>query len=106
MAGMMAEDNLVGGGSAADPVGLGLAAPAAAPVTAAPSAPATVLVEEKITVNMTREGAIESSEVKGTITYTANTDAGTMPNIAVNKSVYGAKCGSGWSFATHPPWDE
>lgn len=106
MAGMMAEDNLMGGGNAADPFGLGLAAPAAAPAPAAPSAPATMLVEEKITVNMTREGAIESSEVKGTITYTANTDAGTMANIAVNKSVYGAKCGSGWSFATHPKVDK
>ena len=30
MAGMMAEDNLMGGGNAADPFGLGLAAPAAA----------------------------------------------------------------------------
>ena len=105
MAGMMAEDNLMGGSNAADPFGLGLAAPAA-PVPAAPSAPATMLVEEKMTVNMTREGAIESSEVKGTITYTANTDAGTMANIAVNKSVYAAKCGSGWTFATHPKVDK
>jgi len=105
MAGMMAEDNLMGAGNAADPFGLGLAAPVA-PVPAAPSAPATMLVEEKIIVNMTREGAIESSEVKGTITYTANTDAGTMANITVNKSAYGAKCGSGWSFATHPKVDK
>ncbi len=105
MAGMLAEDNLMGGGNAADPFGLGLAAPAA-PVPAAPSAPATIFVEEKITVQMTREGAIESSEVKGTITYTANTDAGTMANVAVNKSVYGSKCGSGWSFATHPKVDK
>lgn len=105
MAGMLAEDNLFSGGNAADPFGLGLAAPAA-PIPAAPSAPATILVEEKITVHMTREGSIESSEVKGTITYTANTDAGTAANVAVNKSVYGAKCVSGWSFATHPKVDK
>ena len=55
---------------------------------------------------MTREGGIESSEIKGTLTYTANTEAGAMANVAVNKSVYTSKCGSGWSFATHPKVDK
>ncbi|EED94881.1 coatomer protein subunit delta [Thalassiosira pseudonana CCMP1335] len=110
MAAMASEDNLMGGfgggagGSAADPFGLGLGGPAAASAAlpAAPSAPATIVVEEKMTVQMTREGGIESSEVKGTITYTANTEAGSMANVAVNKAIYSAKCGNGWSFATHP----
>mmetsp|Transcript_8116 Transcript_8116/g.17277 ORF Transcript_8116/g.17277 Transcript_8116/m.17277 type:complete len:354 (-) Transcript_8116:370-1431(-) len=112
MAAMAAEDGLLGGlggssGNAADAFGLGLAAPAAAPaVPAAPTAPATIVVEEKLAVQMTREGTIESSEVKGTITYTANTEAGTMANVAVNKNVYSAKCGNGWSFATHPKVDK
>ncbi|KAL3791804.1 hypothetical protein HJC23_002435 [Cyclotella cryptica] len=106
MAAMASEDGFggFGGGAAAaaDPFGLGLAAPPVAAVPAAPSAPATILVEEKIIVQMTREGGIESSEVKGTITYTANTEAGVMANVAVNKNVYASKCGAGWSFATHP----
>mmetsp|Transcript_13608 Transcript_13608/g.29596 ORF Transcript_13608/g.29596 Transcript_13608/m.29596 type:complete len:559 (+) Transcript_13608:118-1794(+) len=108
MAGMLAEDNLggLGGGNAADPFGLGIGAPAAAAVSAAPSAPATVVVEEKISVQMSREGEVKMSEVKGTITYTANTDAGSMANVAVNKSVYSGKCGAGWSFATHPKVDK
>lgn len=108
MAGMLAEDNLAFGaaGNAADPFGLGIGAPAAAAVPAAPSAPATIIVEEKVLVQMSREGVVESAEIKGTITYTANTDAGTMANVAVNKSVYGAKCSAGWSFATHPKVDK
>ena len=107
MAGMLAEDNLaMGSGNAADPFGLGLGAPAAAAVPAAPSAPATIIVEEKVVVQMSREGEVKSSEVKGIITYTANTDAGTMANVAVNKAVYSAKCNSGWSFATHPKVDK
>lgn len=114
MAAMAKEDNLLGGfgggggasgGSAADAFGLGFAAaPPAAP--AAPSAPATILVEERLTVQMTREGGIESSEIKGTITYTANTDAGTQASVAVNKSAYASKCKAGWSFATHPKVDK
>eukprot|EP00956_Cyclotella_meneghiniana_P031002 scaffold80153_cov77-Cyclotella_meneghiniana.AAC.4 len=103
MAAMASEDAFgFGGGAGSDPFGLGLDTPAPAAVPAAPSAPATIVVEEKVSVQMTREGGIESSEVKGTITYTANTDAGVMANVAVNKSVYGAKCAAGWSFATHP----
>eukprot|EP00581_Thalassiosira_minuscula_P013940 CAMPEP_0183713950 /NCGR_PEP_ID=MMETSP0737-20130205/8667_1 /TAXON_ID=385413 /ORGANISM="Thalassiosira miniscula, Strain CCMP1093" /LENGTH=551 /DNA_ID=CAMNT_0025942835 /DNA_START=51 /DNA_END=1706 /DNA_ORIENTATION=+ len=104
MAGMLAEDNL-SGGNAADPFGLGLGAPAVA-APAAPSAPATVVVEEKVLVQMSREGEVKSSEIKGTITYTANTDAGTMANVAVNKAVYSSQCSSGWSFATHPKVDK
>ncbi|KAL7552845.1 hypothetical protein ACHAWF_016090 [Thalassiosira exigua] len=106
MAGMLAEDNLAAGkGNGADPFGMGLAAPAA-PVPAAPSAPATILVEERVSVQMSREGEVRSSEVKGTITYTANTDAGAQSLVAVNKAVYAPKCGAGWSFATHPKVDK
>jgi hypothetical protein len=104
MAAMASEEGFggFGGGATADPFGLGFAAPPVAAAPAAPSAPATILVEEKISVQMSREGSIESSEVKGTITYTANTEAGVMANVSVNKSAYSSKCGAGWSFATHP----
>lgn len=106
MAGMLAEDNLAGSSNAADPFGLGLGASAAPAVPSAPSAPATIIVEEKIVVQMSREGEVKEAEVKGTITYTANTDAGTMANVAVNKGVYSSKCNAGWSFATHPKVDK
>lgn len=112
MAGMLAEDNLAsfggsggGGNVSSDPFGLGLGAPAAA-APSAPSAPATILVEERMVVHMSREGEVKSSEVKGTITYTANTNAGTEANVTVNKSSYSGKCGAGWSFATHPKVDK
>jgi len=105
MAGMLAEDNL-GGANAADPFGLNLGGGAAAAAPAAPSAPATVLVEEKVLVQMSREGEVRSAEVKGTVTYTAHTDAGTLARVAVNKAAYGARCGAGWSFATHPKVDK
>ena len=44
---------------------------------------------------MNREGGVESCEVKGTLTFTANTDAGTKAIVAVNKSPK-------FTFATHP----
>lgn len=108
MAGMLAEDNLGGGfgGNAADPFGLGIGAPVAAVATSAPSAPATILVEERIVVQLSREGEVKSSEVKGSITYTANTKAGELANVVVNKSTYSKVCGAGWSFATHPKVDK
>ncbi|KAL3809972.1 hypothetical protein ACHAXA_007748 [Cyclostephanos tholiformis] len=109
MAGMLAEDNLAVGsgfGNAADPFGLGIGASAAMAAPVAPSAPATILVEERIVVQLSREGEVKSSEVKGSITYTANTKAGEMANVVVNKSVYSSKCGAGWSFATHPKVDK
>jgi hypothetical protein len=107
MAGMLAEDNLAmgSGNVSSDPFGLGLGAPAVA-APSAPSAPATILVEERMIVQMSREGEVKSSEVKGTITYTANTNAGTEANVTVNKSAYSGKCGAGWSFATHPKVDK
>jgi len=53
---------------------------------------------------MNREGGIESCEVKGTLTLTANTDAGTAAVVAVNKSVLSGL--QGWTFATHPKVDK
>ncbi|EJK74541.1 hypothetical protein THAOC_03777 [Thalassiosira oceanica] len=48
-----------------------------------------------MTVLMSREGEVRSAEVKGTVTYTANTDAGSNARISVNKSQYMTKCGGG-----------
>jgi hypothetical protein len=100
MAAMAAEDNLMpmqpSGGNVFD---LGAAVPKA---VVTPSTPLTVALEEKITVSMNREGAVESCEVKGTLTMTANTDAGTLALVAVNKRLLP----SSFNFATHPKVDK
>jgi len=101
MANMAKEDNfslLLGSKKTTDALGLG----ASAPAPAAPSTPLTIVLEEKYTVAMNREGGIDSCDLKGTLTLTANTDAGSMASLSLNKSVISSKCGSGWNFATHP----
>jgi len=104
MAAMAAEDNLFplagaakGGGLGMD---LGLGTQVAKP--AAPSTPLSLVLEEKITCQMTREGSVESSEVKGTLTLTANTDAGSTAIVAVNR----AQLPRNFNFATHPKVDK
>uniref|UniRef100_A0A7S2WEI6 Coatomer subunit delta n=1 Tax=Eucampia antarctica TaxID=49252 RepID=A0A7S2WEI6_9STRA len=91
MAGIAAEVNLslFGGASKS------LSSSAAAPPRSTPSTPLTLALEEKIHVSMNREGGVESCEVKGTLTFTANTDAGTTAVVAVNKP-------PNFTFATHP----
>ena len=96
---MAAEDNLFGGASPGADFGFG--APVAPPA-AAPSTPLTLSLEEKITVSMNREGAVESCEVKGIMNLTANTDAGAAAVIAVNK----AQLPPSFNYATHPKVDK
>jgi len=109
MAAMAMEDNFSILGQKKDNAGLGLGfglgAAAAAPV-AAPSTPLSLVLEEKYTVAMNREGGIESCDLKGTLTLTANTDAGSLAAIVVNKSVIAGQCSTGWNFATHPKVDK
>ena len=105
MAAMAMEDNLLPASKAGDAFGLGFglgAAPAPAPVV--PSTPLTLVLEEKINVAMNREGSIESCEVKGTLTLTANTEAGAAANVVVNKNVISKL--AGFTFATHPKVDK
>jgi len=108
MAAMAMEDNFsLGKKSDGGGLGLGLGlSSAAAPAAAAPSTPLTLNLEEKYTVAMNREGGIESCDLKGTLTLTANTEAGAVAAIAVNKSTIASKCGPGWNFATHPKVDK
>jgi hypothetical protein len=103
MAAMAAEDNLFGGATLGPTANAAfdLAAPTAKP-TAAPSTPLTLVLEEKVTVQMNREGAVESAEVKGTLTLTANTDAGTAALVTVNKAALPTQ----FNFATHPKVDK
>jgi len=98
---MAAEDNLFGGASKGGAADFGFGAPIPPPV-AAPSTPLTLSLDEKITVNMNREGAVESCEVKGILNLTANTDAGAVAVVAVNK----AQLPPTFTFATHPKVDK
>jgi len=84
---------------------LGLSA-AVAPVTAAPTAPLTISLEERYTVSISREGSIDSCDLKGKLSLSAHTELGSMPSIAVNKAIMLQKCASGWNFATHPKVDK
>ena len=100
LAAMAAEDNLFpmgGGGKAA----FDFSTPAQAPA-AVPSTPLSLTLEEKITVQMNREGDVQSCEVKGTLTLTANTEAGSMALVAVNKDMLPKE----FSYATHPKVDK
>ena len=81
--------------------GLGLGSGAAAPPAAAPSVPVVVALEEKISCQMNREGGIESCDVKGTLTLTANTEAGSAAVVVVNKAILASQA-SNFTFATHP----
>lgn len=98
MAAMAKEDNLFQG-MAQNTNALGDLGTTVKPVAAAPSTPLTLLLEEKISVNMNREGTIEGCEVKGTLTLTANTDAGAPAVVVVNKP-------GTFNFATHPKVDK
>ena len=69
---------------------------------AAPTTPLTLALEEKITVAMNREGAIDSCDVKGTLTLTANTDVGAMAAVTVNKNALPGN----FTYATHPKVDK
>ncbi|KAL7578378.1 hypothetical protein ACA910_012780 [Epithemia clementina (nom. ined.)] len=100
LAAMAAEDNLFpmgGGGKNA----FDFSAPAKAPA-AVPSTPLSLVLEEKITVQMNREGDVQSCEVKGTLTLTANTEAGAMALVTVNRDVLPKE----FSYATHPKVDK
>ncbi|KAL3929545.1 MAG: hypothetical protein SGBAC_012163 [Bacillariaceae sp.] len=102
MAAMAVEDNLLPVGGKGGGMDFGFGAPAVAPPPAAPSTPLSLILEEKISVNMNREGGVESCEVKGILNLTANTDAGAAAVIAVNKT----QLPSSFNYATHPKVDK
>lgn len=101
MAAMAVEDNLFGGKGAVPASDFGFGSQVVAPV-APPSTPLTVVLEEKISVTMNREGSVDSCEVKGILNLTANTDVGAMAVIGVNK----AQLPPSFNFATHPKVDK
>lgn len=99
---MAAEDGLfpVAGGKGAS-TDFGFGAPVAAPV-APPSTPLSLALEEKLTVVINREGAVETCAVKGILNLTANTDVGAGAVVAVNKG----QLPPAFNFATHPKVDK
>lgn len=86
------EDNL-------KPISSGMGSAPAAP--AAPTTPATLTAEEKMTVLMNREGGVETCEIKGTLSLTANNEEASLVGVTVNKAAL-SSCTSNWTFATHP----
>jgi len=98
MAAMAAEDNF----SLAAPTSAAFSAAPVAPKPAMPSAPLTLQLEEKINCSMNRDGGVDSAEVKGTLTLTANTEHGSNVKLSVNKSTLSSQCTDNWTFATHP----
>jgi hypothetical protein len=102
MAAMAAEDNLMPIGGKGGGGDFGFGAAAVAPPPAAPSTPLSLVLEEKISVNMNREGGVESCEVKGILNLTANTDVGAAAVVSVNKT----QLPSTFNYATHPKVDK
>jgi hypothetical protein len=103
MAAMAMEDNLMPAATGGAAFGFDLgAAPTPAPVV--PSTPLSLILEEKIAVRMNREGSIETCEVKGSLTLTANTEAGMHALVAVNKAAIAGL--PGFSFQANPKVDK
>eukprot|EP00588_Corethron_pennatum_P001628 CAMPEP_0194287022 /NCGR_PEP_ID=MMETSP0169-20130528/33839_1 /TAXON_ID=218684 /ORGANISM="Corethron pennatum, Strain L29A3" /LENGTH=552 /DNA_ID=CAMNT_0039033599 /DNA_START=187 /DNA_END=1845 /DNA_ORIENTATION=- len=98
LAAMAAEDNLA-------PLSIkkkkASSASAAAAASVAPSTPVSIVAEEKVTVALNREGAVEQSDIKGTLSLVANTPEGADVHVVVNKDILKG-LGAGWTFATHP----
>lgn len=101
MAAFAAEDNFKLSSSKKSGDALGLSDSVATP-KAPPSSPVSLLLEEKISVTLNREGGVENCEVKGIFTLTANTDLGTGVKVAINKAQILQKCSNNWTLSTHP----
>merc|ERR1712226_219557 len=92
MAAMAAEDNLGSiKGKQSNLFG------AVAPTKQTPSTPLTVNLEEKISCAISREGVVETAELKGTLIVTPNTEAGQKVVIPISNLLKNQ-----WSFGTHP----
>lgn len=95
---LVAEDNL----TPVPPAGGESAAAVSAPV-AAPQAthPVAIVMEERVNASLNREGALESLEIKGTMTLTPTVDEACKCKVAIA----GAK-NEVFAFQTHPKVDK
>ncbi|GMH90692.1 hypothetical protein TrVE_jg5976 [Triparma verrucosa] len=83
----------------------GVASMEVTPPPAAPQHPVTLLVEEKVSVSMSAEGEVQSCEIKGTLSLTANEDAGANVVSTVDKAAIDASS-IPFSVNTHPKIDK
>ncbi|KAG1679134.1 hypothetical protein FOA52_000489 [Chlamydomonas sp. UWO 241] len=65
------------------------------------SEPVTLVVEEKLSVQLSKEGGCESLEVQGTMSLVVNSDEGALMRIAVK-----AGANKNFQFKTHPNIDK
>lgn len=95
---LMKEDRLVSIPRAKpSATGVGSAAPAAA-VAAAAVHPVTLSVEERLTCQLSREATLESMEVKGTLSLTANSDGANKCKVLLAST----DSTGAFAFQTHP----
>ncbi|GMI42672.1 hypothetical protein TrCOL_g2900 [Triparma columacea] len=101
---MAAEDGLSNMGLAPTRGQAGAMEAVAAP-PAAPLHPVTLAVEEKVSVSMSAEGEVQSCELKGTLSLTANSEEGAAVQVGINK---GMLEGGPVQFTvnTHPKMDK
>lgn len=102
MAAFAAEDNIQFSSNKSKDT-FGLTEKVAAP-KAPPSAPVTILMEEKISVTVNRDGGVDNCEVKGILTLTSNTEQGSHVLVNINKDTLTQRCSSNpnWTLSTHP----
>ena len=87
-----------GGGDGAGPSSAAAATAAAAAAAAAAVAhQATVALEERLTVKLTRDGAVELLEVKGSLTLSVLDEAAARLKVVLSRGDV-----SGFQFQTHP----
>jgi len=99
---VIAEDGLEGvamGAGAAAPRASASSSAAAvvAAASAGPSDPLSIVIEEKVVCAMSRDGACENMEVKGTLSLTVNSPDATRCKIVLRKGDTGA-----YTFQNHP----
>ena len=72
------------------------------PPQATSSQPIALAVEEKLTISLSQEGALEAFDLKGTLSLTANDDVAAACRLTVAHKTAAA----GTTFATHPKVDK
>jgi len=64
--------------------------------------PIQLVVEEKVIAHLTRDGAVDAFEVKGSLTLTATTEAAALSKVVLGEGGGGGALPAGLNFQTHP----
>lgn len=75
---------------------------ASVPAPAIQHQPIQLVVEEKIIAHLTRDGAVDAFEVKGSLTLTATTEAAARSKVVLGEGAGGGVVPAGLNFQTHP----